>query len=308
MVKKLSQLVEGLQGKELGTLVVAAGEDPHTIEAVNRAVDEKIVKAILVGDSDKVKEIAEAHNIDPSKFSLIDVKDKKEAVKRAVSMVRSGEGDVLMKGLVDTAVYMRAILNKEWGLLPEGRVLSHVTVVEFPSFHKLLIVSDVAVIIQPDINQKVAMLNYCIEVAHALGIEQPKAAIISAIEKVNPKMPSSVDAAIIAKMAERGQIKGAIVDGPLALDLAVDKESAEIKGVKSPVVGDADILIFPNIETGNVFFKTATKICKGNIAAMVAGAMRPAVLTSRGDSEESKFYSIALAIRVALYQQGKSLS
>ncbi len=303
MIKRLAQLVDGLQGKELGTLVVAAGEDPHTIEAVNRAVDEKIVKAVLVGDADKAKKVAEEHNIDVSKFKLVDVKDKKEAVKTAVTMVRNGEGDVLMKGLVDTAVYMRGILNKEWGLLPPGKVLSHVTVVEFPTYDRLLIVSDVAVIILPDLNQKVQMLNYCIEVANALGIEQPKAAIISAVEKVNPKMPSSVDAALIAKMAERGQIKGAIVDGPLALDLAVDKESAEIKGVKSPVVGEADILIFPNIETANVFFKTATKIAKGNIAAMVAGAMRPAVLTSRGDSEESKFYSIALALRVALLQK-----
>jgi phosphate butyryltransferase len=204
-----------------------------------------------------------------------------------------------MKGLVNTADYMRAILDKENGLVPPGGVLSHVTVVEIPTYPKLLIVADVAVIILPDLEQKVKILQYTIEVAHALGIENPYAFLISAVETVNPKMPSTVDAAIIKVMAERGQIKGAKVEGPVALDIAVSKECAEIKGFKGEGAGEADILIFPNIETGNVFFKTCTQLANGRIAAVVAGATAPCVLTSRADSEDSKFMSIALAALLA---------
>ncbi len=299
MIRKLTELVEEVKGAELKKLVVAVGEDPHTIEAVARGVNEKMIKAHLVGNRENIYKVAKEHGIDADIFEITHEPDPIKAVKEAVRMVREGEGDMLMKGLVGTATYMRAILDKQHGLLPEGTLLSHVTVVEFPTYHKLLIAADVAVIIQPDLNQKIQILKYTIKVAHELGIEMPKAAIISAVETVNPKMPSTVDAAIIKVMAERGQIKGAIVDGPLAFDLAVSKEAAEIKKVKSEVAGDADIVVFPNIETANVFFKTATKLCGAQLAAIVAGTTVPCVLTSRGDSEESKFYSIALAAKMA---------
>lgn len=299
MIKRLNEMLDVIRGREKKRLVVAAGEDPHTIEAVARAYNEGLCEVTLVGDPDKIKEVANAHNVDISKFEIVEEKDPKKAAKVAVRLIREGKGDALMKGLVDTATYMRAILNKEEGLLKEKKVLSHVTVVEFPLHHKLLIVSDVAVIIHPTLEQKIEMIKYTIEVANALGIDNPKIAIISAVEKVNPKMPSTIDAALLKVMGERGQIKGGIIDGPLALDIAVSKECLEIKGLKSPVDGDADILIFPDIVTGNVFFKTATQLAGGRIAAIVTGTDVPCVLTSRADSEDSKFYSIALAVLVA---------
>ncbi len=299
MIKRLNEMLDVIRGREKKRLVVAAGEDPHTIEAVARAYNEGLCEVTLVGDPDKIKEVANAHNVDISKFEIVEEKDPKKAAKVAVRLIREGKGDALMKGLVDTATYMRAILNKEEGLLKEKKVLSHVTVVEFPLHHKLLIVSDVAVIIHPTLEQKIEMIKYTIEVANALGIDNPKIAIISAVEKVNPKMPSTIDAALLKVMGERGQIKGGIIDGPLALDIAVSKECLEIKGLKSPVDGDADILIFPDIVTGNVFFKTATQLAGGKIAAIVTGTDVPCVLTSRADSEDSKFYSIALAVLVA---------
>ncbi len=299
MIKRLNEMLDVIRGREKKRLVVARGEDPHTIEAVSRAYKEGIVDVTLVGDPDKINEVAKEHDVDISNFEIVEEKDPKMTAKVAVRLIREGKGNVLMKGLVDTATYMRAILNKQEGLLKEKRVLSHVTVVEFPMHHKLLVVSDVAVIIQPTLEQKIEMIKYSIEVANALGIDMPKVAIISAVEKVNPKMPSTIDAALLKVMGERGQIKGAIIDGPLALDIAVSKECLDIKGLNSPLEGDADILIFPNIETGNVFFKTATQLAGGKIAAVVTGTDVPCVLTSRADSEDSKFYSIALAALVA---------
>lgn len=300
MITKLDQVVEAVKGMPSMRLVVACGEDPHTIEAVSKAKNEGLVDVIMVGNEDKIKSVAQEHGIDPSIFQIIDEKDQKKALKMAVKMVKDGEGDILMKGLVNTADYMRAILDKENGLVPPGGVLSHVTVLEIPTYPKLLVVADVAVIILPDLEQKVKILQYTIEVAHALGIENPYAFLISAVETVTPKMPSTVDAALIKVMAERGQIKGAKVEGPVALDIAVSKECAEIKGFKGEGAGEADILIFPNIETGNVFFKTCTQLCNGRIAAVVAGATAPCVLTSRADSEDSKFLSIALAALLAV--------
>jgi phosphate butyryltransferase len=204
-----------------------------------------------------------------------------------------------MKGLVSTDKYMKAILNKEEGLMDPGAVLSHVTVMENPLYHKLLIVGDVAIIPLPEFKQKVAILNYLVNTAKALGIEKPKVAVITASEQVLAGMPSCVDAALLSKMADRGQITGAYVDGPLALDAAIDKESAEIKKLTGPVAGDADCLLFPNIEAGNVFYKTNTKMAGAELGAFVAGARVPCVLSSRGDSAQTKLYSIALAAMIA---------
>ena len=298
-IKKLSELIEFVKGREKKVLSVARGQDPHTIEAVARAVREGLVDAILVGDKDKITELCREKGIDAGMFEIIHEEDEFACGRKAVQLIREGKAHMLMKGLISTVYYMKSILDKEKGLLPPGKILSHVTLVEAPEYHKLLIVSDVAVIPEPTLEQKVQMLKYCIEVAHRLGIEKPKAVIIAANEKISDKVPSTVDAAIITMMARRGQIKGAIVDGPLAIDIALSKESAEIKGVDTPVAGDADILIFPNIDTGNVFFKTVTYLGRGTIAAIVTGAMAPAILTSRSDTEESKFYSILLAAAMA---------
>lgn len=214
-------------------------------------------------------------------------------------MINAGEGDFLMKGLLSTDRYMRAILNKEKGLMDKGAILSHVTVAEVPTYHKLLIFGDVAIIPLPDLAQKVAITNYLIRVAHFLGIKNPKVGIQAASEQTLPKIPSCAEGALIAKMAQRGQIKGAVVEGPLGFDLIVDSESARIKGIKSEVCGDADCILFPNIEAGNTFYKSIVKLMKGELCAIVMGARVPCVLTSRGDSEQSKLYSIALAALLA---------
>jgi len=298
-VEKLDQLFDILRSKPRKRLIAAFANDHHTIEAVSMAIDMGIVEATLVGDEATIKRVCSELNIAPSKFRIVQEADEMKAARKAVELINKGEGDVLMKGLVSTDKYMRAILDKENGLLPPKAVLSHVTVVQIPTYHKLLIVGDVAIIPAPDLNQKIAITNYLIQTAHSLGIEKPKVALNAATEQMSASMQACVDAAIISKMADRGQIKGAIVDGPLALDVAIDKESAEIKKVLGEVAGDADCILFPNIESGNVFFKTCTKLAKGELGAMVMGAKVPCVLTSRGDSVQSKIYSIALAANAA---------
>jgi len=298
-VEKLDQLFEILRSKPKKRLVAAFANDAHTIEAVSMAVDMGIVEATLVGDEATIKKVCAEHKIDPSKFKIVQETDEMKAANKAVELINKGEGDVLMKGLVSTDKYMRAILNKETGLLPPKAVLSHVTVVQVPTYPKLLIVGDVAIIPAPDLPQKVAITEYLIKTAHSLGIERPKVALLAATEQMSAGMQACIDAAIISKMADRGQIKGAFVDGPLALDVAIDKESAEVKKVTGEVAGDADCIMFPNIESGNVFFKACTKLAKGELGAMVMGAKVPCVLTSRGDSVQSKMYSIALAANAA---------
>lgn len=298
-VDKLDQLFDILRSKPRKRLVAAFANDAHTIEAVSMAVDMGIVEATLVCDEPTMKKVCAEHNIDPNKFKIVQEADEMNAARKAVELINNGEGDVLMKGLVSTDKYMRAILDKEKGLLPPKAVLSHVTVVQVPTYHKLLIVGDVAIIPAPDLNQKIAITNYLIQTAHSLGLEKPKVALNAATEQMSAGMQACVDAAIISKMADRGQIKGAIVDGPLALDVAIDKESAEIKKVGGGVAGDADCIMFPNIESGNVFFKACTKLANGELGAMVMGAKVPCVLTSRGDSVKSKMYSIALAANAA---------
>lgn len=299
MITKLSQLVDLLKTGLKKRLVVACGDDPHTIGAVARAVTTGSLSALMVGDEAAIKKVAAAHAIDPSIFEYHPEPDKRRAVRLAVKMVRDKKGDYLMKGLLDTADYMRAILDKDEGLLPAGRTLSHVTAIEVATYPKLLIVSDVAVLPNPDLGQKAEMVKYCVATAHRLQNDTPKVAMIAAVEKVNPKLPATLEAAAISKMAERGQIPGCIIDGPMALDVAINKESADIKGVKSAVAGDADILIFHDLEAGNAFFKALTYFANARLAALVAGTTVPCVLTSRGDPEESKFYSIVLGALLA---------
>ena len=294
-ITKLDQIVDLVKSKPKKRLIAAYANDEHTIEAVYHAVDMGIVDATLVGDEAIIAETCKKLNIDIAKFNIIHETVDVKAAAKACEMINRGEGDVLMKGILSTDKYMRAILNKETGLMPPKAILSHVTVIENALYHKLIICSDVAIIPAPDLNQKIAQTNYLIRTAKALQIEKPKVAIIAATEQMLPGMPACVDAAIISKMAERGQISGAYVDGPLGLDVALDMESVNIKKLTSTVAGDADCLLFPNIETGNVFYKSNTKLANGELAAMVMGAKVPCILTSRGDSAKSKTYSIALA-------------
>ncbi len=299
MITQLDQMFEALNNQAKKKLVAAWANDAHTIGAVSMAIDKGLIDGILVGDQNVIEQTCKEEGIDYGKFTVIHAATDIEAANKSVEMVATGKGDVLMKGLLSTDKYMRAILNKEFGLLPPKGVLSHVTVIQNPKYHKLLIVGDVAVIPQPDLKQKIAITNYLIHAAKSLGVETPKVAAIAASEQVMPDLSSSADSAFLAKMAERGQIKGAIVEGPLALDLAVDKESAKVKKIDNEVAGDADCLLFPNIEAGNVFYKTSTKLADCELGAVVAGAKVPAVLSSRGDSTETKLYSIALAALMA---------
>ncbi len=299
MITRLEQMIEAARAKTRKRLVAAYANDSHTIEAVAQASALGIVEGILVGDEATILQSCHELGIDPKNFRIVHEADEQKAAHKAVELIVKGEGDILMKGLVSTDKYMRAILNKEAGLMPPKAVLSHVTVMENANYPKLLIVGDVAIIPAPDLDQKVAITNYLIQTAHALQIKNPKVALIAATEQMLPGMQACVDAGIISKMADRGQIKGAVVDGPLSLDAAIDPESASIKKLKSEVAGDADCLLFPNIEAGNVFYKFNTKLAKGEQGAIVVGARCPAVLSSRGDSALTKTYSIALAALVA---------
>ncbi len=295
MITKLEELFGAVHAQKSKRLVAAYANDAHTIKAISLAIDKGLVEATLVGNAEIIAAVCRQENIDIRKFQIVNQTDEMEAARWAVRIINEGHGDMLMKGLVSTDKYMRAILDKENGLMLPGAILSHVTVMESPRYPKLLVVGDVAIIPQPGLKEKVAITQYLIGIAQALGIEQPKVAVLAATEQVMPKMQACVDAALIAKMADRGQIKGALVEGPLALDVAIDKESAEIKKINSPVAGNADCLVFPNIESGNVFYKANTKLAGGEQGAIVVGAKVPAVLSSRGDSIRTKLYSIALA-------------
>jgi phosphotransacetylase len=295
VIKKLADLIEELKNRPAKNLVVINAVDEHTIDAVNKAVEEGIINGILTGDPDTIDKTCAGMGINPAKFTIIPATSEEDAALKGIEMISSGKATILMKGLLSTDKYMRVILNKDFGLLSPKGVLSHVTVMENKEYHKLLIVSDVAIIPYPDLSQKIIQTGYLIKIAQLLGIEKPKVALIAATEQVLPAIPACTDAAIISKMAERGQISGAIVDGPLAFDVAIDKESADIKKITSPVAGDADCLLFPNIDSGNVFYKMNTKMCHSEQAAIVMGAKVPIVLSSRGDTMLTKFYSIALA-------------
>ena len=298
MIKSFNELFAELQAKGVRKRMIAAwAVDSHTIEAASKALELGIVDVTLVGDADMILKACAEYRIDASRFTVMDIKDELKAVAEAVRMVHDGEGDVLMKGLCSTDKFLRGVLNKETGLLPAKGLLSHVGVLENPNYHKLMFVSDVAVVPLPDFRQKVKIAGYLISVAKAFGAEKPKIAFIAASEQMLDTMPACMEGAMLAKMCDRGQIPGCIGDGPLALDVAVDKESAEIKKLSSPVAGDADCLLFPNIEAGNVFWKANTKMIKGvKQAGMLVGTKVPCVLASRADSVDVKLNSIAAAV------------
>ena len=296
-MKNFSEIFTALQSRGTRKRMVAAwGVDGHTIAAAAKAVELELVDVTLVGDENLIAQACKDENVESSIFTVVHNPDEMKSVAQAVQMIRDGEGDFLMKGLCSTDKFLRAILNKETGLLPPKGVLTHCTALEIPSYHKLLFVGDVAVIPAPDLKQKQIIMDCLVKVAQAVGVAKPKVALIAATEQVLPSQPASMEAALLAKMADRGQIKGCIADGPLALDVAIDMESVQIKGLVSPVAGDADCLLFPNIESGNVFYKANSKLVPGvKQAGMLVGAKVPCVLSSRADSIDTKLNSIALA-------------
>ncbi|MBP5675644.1 MAG: phosphate butyryltransferase [Bacteroidales bacterium] len=297
MITSFNDLFAELQAKGIcKRMVVAWGVDSHSIEAASLATDKGFVTTTLVGDPDLIAKVCTDCKIDQSKFTIIPEKDELKAVARAVRMVHDGDGDVLMKGLCSTDKFLRAILNKEEGLLPAKGLLSHVGVIENPNYHKLLFLTDMAVIPQPDFRQKVKLAGFVTGVAKSFGIAMPKIAFIAASEQMLDSMPACIEGAMLAKMCDRGQIK-AIGDGPLALDVAIDQEAVEIKKLKSPVAGDADCLLFPNIESANVFWKTNSKLATGvRQAGFLVGTKVPCILASRADSVDVKLNSIASAV------------
>ena len=297
MLTSFSQIFEELRNRGSRKRMIAAwGVDGHTIAAASKAIDLGLADVTLVGDENMIAEACKVENVDMGKFSIVHNPVELQAVAQAVQMIREGQGDFLMKGLCSTDKFLRAVLNKETGLLPPKGTLTHCTTLEIPSYHKLLFVGDVAVIPAPDLKQKQVIMECLVKTAKAIGVEKPKVALIAATEQVLASQPATIDAALLAKMADRGQIKGCIADGPLALDVAIDQESVDIKGLVSPVAGDADSLLFPNIESGNVFYKANSKLVQGvKQSGILVGAKVPCVLSSRADSIDTKLNSIAVA-------------
>ena len=294
-ITKLEQVLEKLKKSEKKTIAVVAAEEQNILTAVKKAIDKNLINAVLIGNKEEIHKIAKDINFNMSGLEIIDEKEPKQSAHLAVKLIREGKANVLVKGLVNSADYLKAILNKETGILPPKAILSHVTILEFPTYHKLLFVSDIAVIFQPDLKQKIAMTNYLIDIAHKFEIKKPKVAMLNCSEKIAIDYQNSYDAAIIATMARRHQLKDAFVDGPMALDLAISKKSCETKGINNPVCGDADAIVFGNIEACNSFYKAGVYLANAKMAGIIVGAKAPVVLTSRSDSDESKFYSIAVA-------------
>jgi phosphate butyryltransferase len=297
MLKSFSEIFAELQGRGTRKRMVAAwGVDSHTIAAAAKAVELGLADVTLVGDENLIAEACKEEGVDVTQFTVVHNPVELASVAQAVQMIREGQGDFLMKGLCSTDKFLRAILNKETGLLPPKGTLTHCTTLEIPSYHKLLFVGDVAVIPAPDFKQKQVIMNCLVQAAKSVGVEKPKVAILAATEQVLTSQPASVEAAMLSKMVERGQIKGCVADGPLALDVAIDMESVQIKGLVSPVAGDADCILFPNIESGNVFYKANSKLVAGTRqAGILVGAKVPCVLSSRADSTDTKLNSIAVA-------------
>lgn len=280
-------------------IAVAAAQDEEVLVAVDAARKDGFADAVLIGNTGQIESIAKAQNIDLAHYELVDEPDIARAAARAVDYVRQGKAAFVMKGILDTSVLLKAVLNKETGL-NTGRLVSHVGVAESANYHKLFLMTDAAINIAPTLQEKLDIIRNAVDCARALGIEMPKVALLAAVEKVNSdKMPCTVDAAILTQMNRRGQIKDCIVDGPLALDNAISAESARIKKIESPVAGDADILVAPDIEAGNILYKAVIDLGGAKGAGLVMGAGAPVVLTSRADSAETKHASIALAVLVS---------
>jgi phosphate butyryltransferase len=298
MLENLSELRKIVKKAPKKKLVVAAAHDEHSLGAIVSATKMKIVDAMLVGDKEKIYRIGDKLELDLSKIEIIDEPNLSESVAKAVKLVHFGDADILMKGDVGTAILLRGILNKEWGLR-QNEILSHIAIFEVPAYHhKLIALTDVAMNIAPALSDKVNILRNAIEFLHKLGIEEPKIAVLGAVELVNEMMPATLDAALLSKMADRGQIPNCLIDGPLAFDNAISAEAAEHKGIKSNVAGMADLLLLPDIEAGNVLYKSFIFFANAKVAANILGASAPVVLTSRSDSEESKLDSICLAAAV----------
>jgi phosphate butyryltransferase len=294
ILKSMDTFIEIAKQKQKKKIVVAAAEDEQVLIAVSEAKKEGIAEPILVGNIQKIEEIAKNINFNLEDIEIIEEIESAGASKRAVSIIREGHAQILMKGMVSTADFLRAILDKDYGLR-NGELLSHIAFFETSAYHKLIAITDAAQNIAPTFEEKISIIKNSIDFYHHLGIDYPKIAILAAVENVNPKMEATIHAALLTRMNQRNQIKGCIIDGPLAFDNAVSKEACEHKGIISDVGGDPDLLVGPDIEASNVLYKSFTYFANALVAAIILGATCPIVLTSRADSERSKFLSITLA-------------
>ncbi len=293
MLRNFADVLQAVKELPPRKVAVAVAQDDAVLEAIQGAREQGIADFILVGDKEKILALASTANINLEGLEIVHQPDDRQAAYDAVALVSGGRADVLMKGLINTSDLLKAVLDKEVGLRT-GRVLSHAAVFEIPGFDRLINITDGGMNIAPTLQQKADIIQNSVALAKAMGISPAKVAVLAAVEVINPDMPATLDAAALAKMADRGQIKGAIVDGPLALDNAVSLEAAKHKGIISSVAGQADILLVPTIEVGNALGKSTMYFAKGKMAGLILGAAKPVVVTSRADSYEGKILSIAL--------------
>lgn len=298
MSKSFEELISKANQKTLKKVSVSNAQDEPVLQAVKAAKEQNIATAILVGDEAKIREIAASIDMDLTDFEIINEPDTEAAALKAVELVHNGKADILLKGLLETKTFLKSVLNKEVGLRT-GKMLSHVCVFEIEGINRLLFFTDVAFNTYPTLADKVNIIKNAVEVAHACGIECPKVAPLCAVETVNPKMQPTVDADNLTKMYEGGDFKGCQIYGPLSMDLAIDPEAAVHKGVTNPVAGHADILLFPNIDAGNITYKILVRTAKVKIGNVLVGTSAPVVLTSRSDDFQTKLNSIALATVIA---------
>jgi phosphate butyryltransferase len=300
MIKTLKQLEEKVLAlKKKHRVAVAWAQDTNTISAINKAVEMGFIEAILIGNSSQIKETCKSEGIDDSIFTVVESQNESFASSEAVRLAKTGEADIVMKGLVGTDKFLKAVMDKEKGLMLPDSVLSYVCAMEIPAYHKLLFITDTAVIPFPTLDQKIAMARYAIEMARKFGIDKPRIALIGASEKMSRHFENSIDYSVMCKMADRNQIKDCIMDGPLDIFLACDKKSVEIKGVETPINGEADILLFPSLESSNPFYKGLMLFANCELAGLLRGTEKPVIVMSRSESEISKYYCIALSCLMA---------
>lgn len=294
VLRKLEDLKGIVANEPIKKLVLAAAQDQHSLSAVLRAWKDGIIEPILIGDKEAIQNISVSNGYNIAGLRIIHESETDMAVEMAVKMVSSKQAEILMKGKVGTSTLLKCVLNKEWGLRT-GNLLSHIALFEVDTYHKLIAVTDVAMNIAPNLQEKIAIVNNSISCLHKLGIPMPKVAVLGAVEMVNENMEATLHAALLSKMNQRDQIKGCLIDGPLAFDNAVSLESAQHKGIRSDVAGDTDLLLMPDIEVGNVLYKSLVFFAKAKVASVILGALVPIVLTSRSDTEQAKYDSILLA-------------
>ncbi len=295
-IRTFAQLTEHLKSlKDRKRVALVCGYDEHSFAASVKALNENIADFILVGEESKYQRYLEL-GLPRERLSIVSAPDADSAAREAIHLIRQGKADILMKGIINTDNLLRAILNKEEGLLPHGRVLTHLAMVQIPTYDKLLFFSDAAVIPTPTEEQRIEIIRYAVDVCHRFGIDEPRVSLIHCTEKVNPKFPVTNDYVDLVKRCASGEFGKSIVDGPLDVRVSCDKSSMEVKGIHSPIDGKADVLIFPGIEAANSFYKTVTLFAKADVACMLMGPACPVVLTSRSDSAQTKFYSLAMAL------------